>query len=288
MPAPGIDDAAQVIEEEEIAMESSNTSSSRILEPYSNFDGRDVPRPPVSVHRESQEPIKAEEKEDEPGERTGSELRRNTRTRIQFDPQWMQSGTKEIEELYKLIERDSDDEEENNFAYCMLADTSISIEEALAGPEAGKWQEAIESEGRGLEELKVITTEDCPAGVKPLNTRYVLNKKKEPNGLEERYKARRVVQGFHQVYGRDFFETFAPVVGLDTLRTLLKLTVNHGWDMRTMDFTQAYLNAPLKETIYVKNLDGSTGRLNKALYGLKQAGNEWNKTLKEHILKRKD
>ncbi len=40
-----------------------------------------------------------------------------------------------------------------------------------------------------------------------------------------------------------------------------------------MDFTQAYLNAPLKETIYVKNFDGSTGRLNKALYGLNQALN---------------
>ncbi len=51
-----------------------------------------------------------------------------------------------------------------------------------------------------------------------------------------------------------------------------------------MDFTQAYLNAPLKETIYVKNEDGSTARLNKALYGLKQAGNEWNKTLTMHIL----
>ncbi len=74
------------------------------------------------------------------------------------------------------------------------------------------------------------------------------------------------------------------MVGFDTIRTLLKLAVNHGWELRTMDFTQAYLNAPLKETIYVKNLDGSTGRLNKALYGLKQAGNEWNKTLTMHIL----
>ncbi len=113
-----------------------------------------------------------------------------------------------------------------------------------------------------------------------------LAKKRDPSGTEGHYKARRVVQGFHQVYGRDFLETFVPVVGFNTLRVLLKLTANHGWSMRTMDFTQAYLNAPLKETIYVKNLDGNTGRLNKALYGLKQAGNEWNKTLREHILKR--
>ncbi len=73
-------------------------------------------------------------------------------------------------------------------------------------------------------------------------------------------------------------------MGFDTLRVILKLMVERGWSMRSMDFTQAYLNAPLKEAIYVKNVDGSTARLNKALYGLKQAGNEWNKTLTTHIL----
>ncbi len=77
------------------------------------------------------------------------------------------------------------------------------------------------------------------------------------------------------------------MVGLDTMKVVLKLAVNHGWGLRSLQFTPAYLNAPLQEAIYVKNLDSSTGRLNKALYGLKQAGYEWNKTLTEHILKRK-
>ncbi len=284
-PGPGIDDAAPVIEEE-MAMEERDVDLAQTQQSHSIFDGRDIPRPPVQVNRESQGPIKAEENEDEQENRTGPGLRRGTRARVQFDPQHMPSGMREMEELTKLIEQDSDDEE-SHFAFCMLADTGITAEEALAGPEATKWKQAIESEDRGLEELKVITMEECPAGVKPLHTRYVLSKKRDPNGLEERYKARRVVQGFHQVYGRDFLETFAPVVGFDTLRALLKLVVNHGWRMRSMDFTQAYLNAPLKETIYVRNLDGSTGKLNKALYGLKQAGNEWNKTLREHISKRK-
>ncbi len=53
-----------------------------------------------------------------------------------------------------------------------------------------------------------------------------------------------------------------------------------------MDFAQACLNAPLKETIYVENLDGSTSRLNKALHGLKQAGVEWGNMLRDHILMR--
>ncbi len=127
-----------------------------------------------------------------------------------------------------------------------MADTSISMEGAMTGPEADKWIEAIESEDLGLKERNAITMEECPSGIKPLKTRYVLSKKRDPGETEECYKARRVVQGFHQIYGRDFIETFAPVVGFDTLRLMLKLAVNHGWGVRAMDFTQAYLNAPMK------------------------------------------
>ncbi len=73
-------------------------------------------------------------------------------------------------------------------------------------------------------------------------------------------------------------------MGFDTLRVILKLMVEREWSMRSLDFTQAYLKAPLKEAIYVRNDYGTTSRLNKALYGLKQAGNEWNKTLTTQIL----
>ncbi len=55
--------------------------------------------------------------------------------------------------------------------------------------------------------------------------------------------------------------------------------------MRSMDFTQANLNATLKEVIYVKNSEGGTVRSNKVLHGLKQAGYEWSETLTGHILK---
>ncbi len=287
-PAPGVDDAAPIVEEE-IAPDTASENLPEEQPPRnSTFDGRDIPRPPMEIHRGNQEMIKGEGNIDEQEIGVERGPRRSTRTRKQFDPQSMPSGTQELEELTRQIEQDSDDDTEGcNFTFCVLSDTGITMEEAMAGPDANRWKQAIEVEDRGLEDLKVITTEECPVKIKPLNTRYVLSKKRDPNGSVERYKAGRVVQGFHQVYGRDFLETFAHVVGFDTIRVLLKLAVNHGWGLRSMDFTQAYLNAPLKEIIYVKNLDGSTGKLNKALYGLKQAGYEWNKTLTEYILKRK-
>ncbi len=290
-PAPGVDDAAPVMAEE-LAAETACDGMPEDQPRRSAFDGRDIPRPrrgpETTGNRQRVEDteaveIKAEEEEAEPEDQP--EARRSTRTRVQFNPQRMPSGTREIEELNRLIAEDSD-EEENHFTYCMLADVGLTMEEAMAGPESEEWRDAIAKEDQGLEENGVLVKEDCPDGIKPLKTRYVLTKKLAPDGTVKKFKARRVVQGFSQVYGRDFMETFAPVIGFDTLRILINLWVENGWLMWALDFTQAYLNAPLKEAIWIRNPDGTSSRLNRALYGLKQGGLEWNKTLSSHITQR--
>ncbi len=52
--------------------------------------------------------------------------------------------------------------EESHFAQCMLANTGITVEDALVGPESKHWQQAIEKELNGLEEKKTFSTEPCP------------------------------------------------------------------------------------------------------------------------------
>ena len=55
------------------------------------------------------------------------------------------------------------------------------------------------------------------------------------------------------------------------------------WEIEHVDVKSTYLNAPLKETIYMKALrgvlkqgqEGKVLRLKKGLYGLKQAGRGW-------------
>ncbi len=270
-PAPGIDDAAH---EEQEAIEERRANDYGGVGP-SIYDGRDIPRPRKSTQREISPTGSTEDK----------------------DPVEMGEEVKQIEHP-EPTERNVQDShrkampdqlltmfEDCNFTYCMLAENSITVEEAMQSEDADSWRKAIEMEDRGLEEKGVLSPEECPPRMKPLKTKYVLTRKTAPDGSVVKLKARKVVQGFHQVYGRDFLETFSPVIGFDTLRIVMKMMVENGWQCRTMDFTQAYLNAPLNETIYIKNPDGSTSRLNKALYGLKQAGAEWGRTLKNHILK---
>jgi hypothetical protein len=57
-----------------------------------------------------------------------------------------------------------------------------------------------------------------------------------------RNKARLVAQGFSQVEGLDFRETFAPVAGLEAIRILLPFTASKGLKLYQMDVKNAFLN----------------------------------------------
>ena len=72
------------------------------------------------------------------------------------------------------------------------------------------------------------------------------------NGSENKYKARLVVKGYAQMFGVDFFETFAPVARMDTIWMLLALAAQKGWTLHQMDVKSAFLNSYLEEEIFVE------------------------------------
>ena len=62
------------------------------------------------------------------------------------------------------------------------------------------------------------------------------------------------------------------------------ITVRNGWELEQTDVDSAYLNTPLKETIYmcqpkgfevVPGKENLVCRLNRVIYSLKQAVHEW-------------
>jgi hypothetical protein len=91
--------------------------------------------------------------------------------------------------------------------------------------------------------------------------------------------------GFTQIEGVDYNETFASVMISKTFRTFLAIwNLDQTYQMEHWDIKQAFVNAPLDETIYVhpvKDVDGFCDpkmnwkypvlKLLKALYGTKQA-----------------
>jgi hypothetical protein len=94
-----------------------------------------------------------------------------------------------------------------------------------------------------------------------------------------RNKAHLVAQGFSQVKGLDFGETFAPVARLETIRILLVFAASKGFKLYQIDVKSAFLNGVIQGEVYVrqppcfenpKYLD-RVYKLLKALYRLKQA-----------------
>jgi hypothetical protein len=67
-----------------------------------------------------------------------------------------------------------------------------------------------------------------------------------------RNKTRFVAQGFSQVEGLDFKETFAPVACLEAIRILLAFAASKEFKLYQMDAKSAFLNGVIHEEVYVK------------------------------------
>jgi hypothetical protein len=102
--------------------------------------------------------------------------------------------------------------------------------------------------------------------------------KRRHDGAIQKYKARVVAQGYTQIEGVDYDETFAPVAKLASLRMILALAAEHDLELQQMDVKSAYLNGELREEIFMEAPpgfdvpDGMVLRLIKAVYGTKQGG----------------
>lgn len=71
-----------------------------------------------------------------------------------------------------------------------------------------------------------------------------------------RNKARLVAQGYIQIEGVDFDETFAPVARLESIRILHSISGHLGFKLYQMDAKSAFLNGILQEEVYVEQPKG--------------------------------
>ena len=67
-----------------------------------------------------------------------------------------------------------------------------------------------------------------------------------------RNKARLVAQGFSQVEGLDFGETFAPVARLEAIRILLAFAACKRFKLYQMNVKSDFLNGVIQEEVYVR------------------------------------
>jgi hypothetical protein len=154
------------------------------------------------------------------------------------------------------------------------------------------WVNAMHEELENFERNQVWTLFEPPRDVNVIGTKWVFKTKQGEDGEIVRNKACLVAQGFSQVEGLVFRETFTPVAHLEVIMILLAVTAFKGFKLYQMDAKNAFLNGVIQEKVCVRQPLGfenpkylhSVYKLSKALYGLKQTSWAWYARLKIFLL----
>ena len=191
-----------------------------------------------------------------------------------------------------ITEDEKKPEDANQIEHAMVVAVSeteaidpLSLEEAMKQSDKPKWETAIREELNNLREAGTWTIIERPKERNIVKNKWVFRIKKNAAGKIERYKARLIAKGFTQVFGVDYYNTWAPVAKLGLIRLLLATAVQHGWPINMFNFHSAFLNGKLDsdEEVFMEQPQGFKEldkkqyvcKLLKSLYGLKQAGRKW-------------
>ena len=165
-----------------------------------------------------------------------------------------------------------------------------SYVEAVTCPDSHKWKAAIAKELDAHDLNHTWHFTPLPSKRRAIGCRWVFTIKDNDPSKPPIYKARLVAQGFRQVHGLDYSETFSPVIRYESIRLLFAIAAQFDLAIHQMDVTTAFLNGDLAEEIYMQVPDGVKAasdvvcKLDKSLYGLKQAPLCWNQKINSVLL----
>ena len=125
----------------------------------------------------------------------------------------------------------------------------ISYHDVLSWDDREKWEEACRSELETFKRMEVFEEVKKPNDHKIIGCKWVFRYKLGPDGQIRKYKVRLVVQGFSQIKGIDYNETFLPVTKFNLIRLLLALSACFDWEIHQMNVKSAFLNRALNEKI---------------------------------------
>ena len=85
---------------------------------------------------------------------------------------------------------------------------------------------------RSLKENGVYTVVDRPRGKKVVRSKWVCRKKLNPDGTDDKYKARCVAKCKTQREAVDYGETFPPIVRHESIRMMAATAIAEGWKVQ--------------------------------------------------------
>ena len=146
------------------------------------------------------------------------------------------------DELTRQKEQRKEVSFEDDFYTYLIENAPSSYFEAISSPDALLWKEAIKTDLDSILENQTWELVDLPLGAKPISYKWILKRKYLPDGSIEKYKARLVAKGFSQKQIIDYFDTFAPVTSISSIRILIALASIHKLFIYQIDVKTTFLN----------------------------------------------
>ncbi|GJZ21778.1 zinc finger, CCHC-type containing protein [Tanacetum coccineum] len=128
-------------------------------------------------------------------------------------------------------------------------DDPKTFDEAMKSQDFAFWKEAINDEMDSIMGNNTWVLADLPPSCKPLGCKWIFKRKLKVDGTIEKFKVRLVIQGFRQKSRIDYFDTYAPVARISTIRLLIAMTSIHNLIIHQMDVKTTFLNGELDEEI---------------------------------------
>ena len=158
--------------------------------------------------------------------------------------------------------------------FCLLT-AFVAATTETSGVDDPKWRQACHKELAAIVENKTFLLVELPAGNRAVGCRWVFTMKSGPDGPFK--QARLVAQGFSQIEGIDYGETFSPVIRYESVRILLAVAASKSLIVHQMDVPTAFLHGDIDKEVFMKQPSGFADekhpsmvwKLHKTVYGLK-------------------
>jgi hypothetical protein len=174
----------------------------------------------------------------------------------------------------------------------------LYLQQALRHPDVKEFMQAVIKEVNGQVDCNNWTLKKrskVPEDVQIVPSVWLMQCKHDltTNKIKS-HKARSNLHGGKQIYGMNYYETYAPVVTWFAIRLMIIFGIVFCWALRRVDFVMAYPQAPIEMDIYMElpqgiqtahgNSKDHVLKLEKNIYSQKQVGRVWNSFLVDKLL----
>mgnify|MGYP003340111652 CR=1 FL=1 len=130
----------------------------------------------------------------------------------------------------------------------------LNYKQAMDASDNDDYIASMKSEIQIMTEQNIWTSvlhSTMPKDAKVIKSIWSFRRKCNPMGDITKYRSRICAHGGQQQYGRDFTDTYCPVVSWSTVRLLMILFNLHYLRSHQIDYVQVFLQADLKDDVYM-------------------------------------